>query len=125
MAGQFCMHKLEELSQPVRLHGTFLLIFCVLYFIFSFVAVLSNVLVILAMWKASSMPSNMKKLLLRLAFSDLALGMLAQFTNGVIMAVMLSMAAPAMKVTILRSQLSGYFKGSSFSSYLFFLANRF
>ena len=90
MAGQFCMHKLEELSPLVRLHGTFLLIFCVLYFMFSFVAVLGKVLVILAMWKASSMPSNMKKLFLRLAFSDLAVGMFAQFTNGVIMTVMLN-----------------------------------
>ena len=93
MVGQFCTHKLEELSQLVRLHGTFLLIFCVLYFIFSFVAVLGNLLVIHAMWKASSMPRNTKKLFLSLAFSDFPVGMFAQLPNGVIMAVMLNMAA--------------------------------
>ena len=93
MADQFCTHELEELSQLIRLHGTFLLIFCVFYFIFSLIAVLGNLLVIRAVWKTSSMPSNMKKLFLSLALSDLAVGMLAQLIYGVIFAVMLRMAA--------------------------------
>ena len=93
MVAPFCTHELEEILQLVRLHGTFLLIFCVLYFVFSFVAVLGNLLVIRAMWKASTMPRNMKKFFLSLAFSDLAVGLFAQFLYGVMIAVMIRMAA--------------------------------
>ena len=93
MVARFCAHELEEISQLVRLHGNFLLIVCVLYFVFSFVAVLGNLLVIRAMRKTSSMPSNMKKLFLSLAFSDLGVGMFAQCLYGVIIAVMIRMAA--------------------------------
>ena len=93
MVARFCTHELEEISQLVRLHGNFLIIFCVLYFVFSFVAVLGNLLVIRAMRKTSPMPSNMKKLFLSLAFSDLGVGMFAQFLYGVIIAVMIRMTA--------------------------------
>ena len=92
MVAQYCTHELEELLQLTRLHQTFLLTVCVFYFIFSLVASLGNLLVIRAMWKASSMPSNMKKLFLNLAFSDLTVGMFAQFLYGVVIAVMLRMA---------------------------------
>ena len=116
MAGQFCTHELEELSQLIRLHGTFLLIFCVFYFIFSSIAVLGNLLVIRAIWKTSSMPSNMKKLFLSLTFSDLAVGMFAQFIYGVIIAVMLRMAENGN--FIFEILCPAILNAASFSSYL-------
>ena len=56
-------------------------------------ATLGNFLAIRAIWKASSMPANLKKTFLSLAFSDLAVGLFSQLMHGVIMAVMLKMAA--------------------------------
>ena len=44
-------------------------------FVFSPVAGLGNRLVIRALWKASSISANVRKLFLSLAFSDLAVGM--------------------------------------------------
>ena len=64
---------------------------CVLLLFFSFLTVLGNVLVIHAMWKASSIPANIKKLFLSLAFSDIAVGFFGQLMLGVIIAVMLAM----------------------------------
>lgn len=61
--------------------------------ILSFVATLGNFLVIRAIWKASSMPANLKKTFLSLAFSDLAVGLFSRLMQGVIMAVMLKNAA--------------------------------
>ena len=93
MAAQVCTQRLERLVQLVRLHETFMLTFCVLNVIFSFVATLGNLLVIRALWKASSIPGNMEKLFLSLAFSDLAVGLFAQLIYGAIIAVMLKMKA--------------------------------
>ena len=45
---------------------------------FSLVATLGNILAIRALWKASSMPTKMKKFFLSLAVSDLAVGLFAQ-----------------------------------------------
>ena len=70
-----------------------MLVFCVLNFVFSLVAAFVNVLVIRALWKASSIPDNLKKLFLSLAFTDLAVGMFSQPMLGVIIAVMLNMAS--------------------------------
>lgn len=81
---RFCNLELEELKQLVYLHRNFMLSFSVSYFIFGVVATLGNLLVILALWRASSMPSNMKKMFLSLAFSDLAIGSLAQLMYGAI-----------------------------------------
>lgn len=81
---RFCNLELEELKQLVYLHRNFMLSFSVSYFIFGVVATLGNLLVILALWRASSMPSNMKKMFLSLAFSDLAVGSLAQLMYGAI-----------------------------------------
>lgn len=75
---------LEEVKQLVYLHRHFMLSFSVAYFIFGVVATLGNLLVILALWRASSMPSNMKKMFQSLAFSYLAIGSLAQLMYGVI-----------------------------------------
>ena len=72
-----------------------MLTFAVLNLVFSFMAILGNLLVIRAPWKASSIPVNFKKLLLSLAFSDLAVGLLSQPMFGVIIVVMLKMVAAA------------------------------
>jgi len=58
----------------------------------SLVATLGNLLVIRALWKASSIPPTIRQLFLSLAFSDLAVGLFAQSIRGVIIAVMLRMA---------------------------------
>ena len=91
MAGQFCVRKLDELTKLVRLQEGFMLSLCVLNLMFSVVAVLGNLLVIRALWKSSSLPTTVNKLLLSLAFSDLAVGVLPQPALSVIIAVMLKM----------------------------------
>ena len=91
-AGQFCDERLQRLAQLVYQHSTFMFTLCVLNFILSLVATLGNFLVIHAIWKASSMPDNLKQIFLSLAFSDLAVGLFSQLMHGVIMAVMLKMA---------------------------------
>jgi len=70
-----------------------MLTFCVLNLIFSLVAAFGNLLVIRALWKASSIPANLKKLFLSLASSDLAMGLFAQPMFGVIISVVLRTAA--------------------------------
>ena len=70
-----------------------MLALCALNFIFSLVAALGNLLVIRALWKASSIPANLKKLFESLAFSDLTVGFFAQPMFGIINTVMLKMAA--------------------------------
>jgi len=94
MAGQVCTRWLEQLVQQlVCLCKTFTLTFCVLNLIFSLVATLGNLLLIRALWKASSIPATVKKLFLSLAFSDLAVGLFALLMYGAIIAVMLQMTA--------------------------------
>ena len=92
MVVQFCAQELEELNIILHHHKTFMLIVCVLNLAFSVVATLGNVLVIRALWKASSIPATLKKLFLSLAFSDLAMGLFAQPMFGAMIAVMLKMA---------------------------------
>ena len=67
--------------------------FCVLNLIFSLVATLGKFAIILALCKVSSIPANLKKLFLSLAVSDFAVGLFAQLMFGIIIAVMLKMAA--------------------------------
>ena len=88
MAEQYCSIHLKGLGQLVQFHRTTLLLLCVLHFIFSPVAAFGNILVIRALWKASSIPANIKKLFLSLAVSDVAVGLFAQL----ILAVVLRMA---------------------------------
>ena len=92
MATKFCTYRMEELTQLVRFKETLILTLCVLNLFFSLVATLGNLLVIRALWKASSIPPTIRQLLLSLAFSDLAVGLFAQSMRGVIIAVMLRMA---------------------------------
>ena len=89
MAVEFCSYHLKDLSRLVQFHRDTMFSICVLHFIFSPVATFGNVLAIRALWKASSMPTNMKKFFLSLAVSDLAVGLFAQL----LLAVVLRMAA--------------------------------
>ena len=85
MAEEFCSYYLKGLGQLVQFHRTSLLSLCVLHFIFSPVATFGNILVIRALWKASSMPANIKKFFLSLAVSDLAVGLFAQLMYAVVL----------------------------------------
>ena len=89
MAVEFCDYNLKELGQLSKFHGTAVYSLCVLNFIFSPVAASGNILAIRALWKASSIPANIKKFFLSLAVSDLAVGLFAQLMY----AVLLRMAA--------------------------------
>ena len=85
MAEEFCSYHLNGLGQLVQFHRTSLLSLCVLHFIFCPVATVGNILAIHALWKASSMPANMKKFFLSLAVSDLAVGLFAQLMYAVVL----------------------------------------
>ena len=92
MAETFCTRLLDSLVHLVH-HRSSLLAFCVLNFVFSVVATLENVLVIRALMKASTIPATVKKLLLSLAFSDLAVGLCSQLMTAIINASILKMAS--------------------------------
>ena len=92
MAAQFCTNHLERLTRALHHHGTFMTTLCVFHLIFSLVATLGNLLVIRALWKASSISATIKKLFLSLVFSNLPEGLFAQQMYGVVIAVMLRMA---------------------------------
>jgi len=93
MALQFCGQKLKEYQIIFHLHENAIMTFCVLHLIFSLLATLGNLIVIRALWKASSIPDNLKMLFLSLAFSDFGVGLFGQLTLGVTFAVMLQTAA--------------------------------
>lgn len=63
---------------------------CALNFLFCIVAIFGNLLVIIALWKASSVPESLKRLFLSLAVSDLAVGLSVQPMHGAIIAVILN-----------------------------------
>ena len=85
MAEEFCSYYLKGIGRLIQFHRTTMLSLCVLHFIFSPVAAFGNILAIRVLWKASSIPANMKKFFLSLAFSDLAVGLLAQFMVAVVL----------------------------------------
>ncbi|KAL9986838.1 hypothetical protein ACROYT_G001044, partial [Oculina patagonica] len=93
MVAQFCAQQLGKFKTILLHHGTLMLILCVLILTFSVVAILGNLLVIRALWKASSIPDTLKKLFLSLAVSDLTMGLFAQPMFGVTLAVMINVAA--------------------------------
>ena len=93
MAEQYCTRLLDSYVQLVHHRRSFLFAFCVLHFVFSVVATLENLLVIRALMKASTIPATVKKLLLSLAFSDLAVGLCSQFMTAIISASILKMAS--------------------------------
>ena len=88
MTEQFCEHTQVVLLQLVESQKTALFSLCVLHFVFSPVATLGNALAIRALWKASSLPANLRKLLLSLAFSDLAVGLFAHTTYAVVLVML-------------------------------------
>ena len=93
MGANFCSKKSEESRKLLYFHETVILAFCVLNLFFCLLATVGNLLVIRAMWRTSSIPTNLKKMYLSLAFSDLGVGLIAQLMFGVIVSLMLDMAA--------------------------------
>ena len=93
MAEQYCTRVLDSLVQLAHHRRSSLLAFCLLNFVFSVVATLENLLVIRALMKASTIPATVKKLLLSLAFSDLAVGLCSQLMAAVIYASILKIAS--------------------------------
>ena len=87
MTDQFCKRRQVLLQQLVQSPNTALFSLCVLNFVFSPVATLGNALAIRALWKASSLPANLRKLLLNLAFSDLAIGLFAHTTYAAVFVI--------------------------------------
>ena len=85
MAEEVCSYFLKIIGELAQFHRTTLLSLGVLNFIFSPVATVGNILVIHALWKASSMPANIKKFFLSLAVSDLAVGLFAQLIYAVVL----------------------------------------
>ena len=93
MAEQYCTRMLDFSHKLVLHRRGFVLGFCVLNVVFSLVATLGNLLVIRALMKASTIPVNVKKMFLSLAFSDLAVGLLPQAMAAIIRAVILKMVS--------------------------------
>ena len=93
MAEQYCNRTLEEFLQLARYRESFFFSLCVSNFAFSLVTSLGNILVIRALLKASSIPANVKKLFLSLAFSDLGVGLVSQLMAGIIYAAILKTAS--------------------------------
>ena len=93
MAEQYCNRTLEGFLQLARYRESFFFSLCVSNFAFSLVTSLGNILVIRALFKASSIPANVKKLFLSLAFSDLGVGLVSQLMAGIIFAAILNTAS--------------------------------
>ncbi len=93
MTARFCNLELDEFKIILLHRRTLMLTLCVLILAFSVVAISGNLLVIRALWKASSIPSTLKKLFMSLATADLAMGLFAQLMFGATLAMMLNMTA--------------------------------
>ena len=93
MGALFCNQKLEEYHVLLHRHRPVLLAFCVLNLGFAVLATVENVLVIHALRSSSTLPGNLKKMFLSLAFSDFAVGLLGQSMLGIITAIMLKTTA--------------------------------
>ena len=93
MAEQYCSQMLDTFLKLVHHSRSSILAFCVSHFTFSLVATLGNLLVIRALIKASTIPANVRKMFISLAFSDLAVGLLPQLIHAIIFAVVWKMAS--------------------------------
>ena len=93
MAEEYCSQVLDTFSKLVHHSRSSILAFCVSHFTFSLVATLGNLLVIRALIKASTIPANVRKMFISLAFSDLAVGLLPQLMDAIIYAVVWKMAS--------------------------------
>ena len=83
MSTQFCNQRLKADLKLAQNYGSSMFAFSGLNLVFSLLAILGNVLVIRALWKASSISVTLKRLFLSLAFSDLAVGLFPQLLLGV------------------------------------------
>ena len=88
MVAEFCSKKLQELTALIQFHPVISLSICVMNAIFTFVAIIGNLLVIRALWKASSITAILKRLFLSLAFCDLAVGVFSHPMLAVTLAVL-------------------------------------
>ncbi|XP_044180829.1 adenosine receptor A2b-like [Acropora millepora] len=95
MTDQFCKHLQVPLRRLLESQNTARFSLSVLNFGFCPVATLGNALAIRALWKASSLPPNVRKLLLSLAFCDLAVGLFAHPTFAAV-----SVISAALKLNV-------------------------
>ena len=93
MVVQLCNLKLKEYITLAHFNATLMLVSSVLNLTFSVGATLGNLLVIRALWKASSISATLKSLFLSLAVSDLAVALIPQLVLGANIAVILRMVA--------------------------------
>lgn len=93
MVAEFCGKKLEELIVVIQFQPMTTISICVLNSLFSFVATLGNLLVIRALWKASSVTFTLKKMFLSLAFCDLTVGLFSHPMLAAIYGVTVNKAA--------------------------------
>ena len=87
MTEQYCGQMQDNFLKLVHNSRSSILAFCVSHFTFSLVATLGNLLVIRALIKPSTIPANVRKMFISLAFSDLAVGLLPQLMGAIIYAV--------------------------------------
>ncbi|XP_015771874.1 PREDICTED: adenosine receptor A2b-like [Acropora digitifera] len=109
MRDQFCKNIQVFLQQLVESQKTALFSLYVLNFVFCPVATLGNALAIHALWKASSLPPNVRKLLLSLAFSDLAVGLVAHTTFAAVFVISAALKVDVHCQPILTISLIGTF----------------
>ena len=89
MANQTCIDFLRIIRLLVQFYRPTLFLLSVLHFVFSPVATFGNILAIRALWKASSLPANLRKMFLSLALSDLAVGLFAHLMIAVLYKIVL------------------------------------
>ena len=87
MTDQYCTHMQVLLRGLLESQNTALFSLGVLHFVFCPVATFGNALAIRALWKASSLPPIFRKLLLSLAFCDLAVGLFAHTTFAAVFVI--------------------------------------
>ena len=92
MVVQLCHYKLVESVKLVLHQEAFMTTLCWLNFVSSVVTVIGNLVVILALWKSTSITISMKALFLNLAVSDFAVGLLVEPMYMAITFVMLKKA---------------------------------
>ncbi|XP_015771872.1 PREDICTED: adenosine receptor A2b-like isoform X3 [Acropora digitifera] len=109
MTDQYCKHLQVLLRRLLESQNTALLSLSVLHFGFCPVATLGNALAIRALWKASSLPPNLRKLLLSLAFCDLAVGLFAHPTFAAVFVISAALQVNVQCQPILTISLIGTF----------------
>ena len=91
MVHEFCRRRLEEIIvifqfQPPAV--TFCMV--ILHVVFSLLATVANLLLIHALWKASSITATLKQMFLSLAVSDLAVGLIIHPMTATILGIVLN-----------------------------------